>query len=176
MLLHFRIYGTRHYRTIILKKRTNPTMLICAKTCQQLDQKYAKGVSCENTARNQNTISIYLSPTELVVELSILLKAYSARLGLSLLAELVGLFGLPFRPRESSSPSPCSADGSLKCQKDSALSRIGLAGGEGEEIESIVCAYCGENERRSGGGGARLQAEDLVGSSGCSSPDLIASA
>lgn len=112
-----------------------------------------------------------------MVELSILLKAYSARLGLSLLAELVGLFGLPFRPRgSSSSPSPCSVDGSLKCQKDSALSRIGLAGGEGEEIESIVCACCGENERRSGGGGARLHAEDLVGSSGCSSPDLMASA
>lgn len=98
----------------------------------------------------------YLSPTELV-ELSILRKAIRARLGLSLLAELVGRFGLSLRPRESPSPSPpCS----LKCQRRSALSRIGLAGGE------MVWDAYEENECRSGGGaGARLQAVDLAGPS-----------
>ena len=109
----------------------------------------------------------YLSPTELV-ELPILRKAIKARLGLSLLAELVGRFGLSFRPRESSpSPSPpCS----VKCQRRSALSRIGLAGGEMDWD-----AY-EENERRSGGGaGARLQAVDLAGPSSSVWLVLIAS-
>lgn len=100
----------------------------------------------------------YLSPTEELVEVSILRSAYKARLGLSLLAELVGLLGLLCRPRESSpSPSSCS----LKCQRVSALSRMGLAGGE-----MIVDwdAY-EDNELGSNGGGARLQAVDLAGPS-----------
>jgi hypothetical protein len=100
-------------------------------------------------------IPSYLSPTELV-EPPTLRKAYKARLGLSLLAELVGLFGLFLRPRESPSPSlSCS----LKCQSDSALSRIGLAGGE------MVCDAYEDNEHKSGGVGARLQAVDLAGAS-----------
>ena len=109
-----------------------------------------------NNHHTQDQSKSYLSPTELV-ELPILRKAIKARLGLSLLAELVGRFGLSFRARESGSPSP-SLPCSLKCQRRSALSRIGLAGGEMDWD-----AY-EENERRSGGGaGAHLQAVDFAG-------------
>jgi hypothetical protein len=60
----------------------------------------------QNHHTSTTTITLYLSPTELV-EPPILRKAYSALLGLSLLAELVGLFRLWLRLREeSTSPSP----------------------------------------------------------------------
>jgi hypothetical protein len=126
-----------------------------------------KNYMSRNHHTQSHSITSYLSPTELV-EPPILRKAYKARLGLSLLAELVGLFGLSLRPRESPSPSPrCS----LKCQRDSALSRIGLAGGE------MVCdAYeDNDNEHRSGGVGARLQALDLAGASSSYSLNFISS-
>lgn len=69
------------------------------------------------------------------------------------------------------------------CQRDSALSRIGLAGGEGSEDRVGDIGEAKEeklDEGRSTGGGARLQAEDFSGSfsswSADSSPDLMASA
>jgi hypothetical protein len=128
-----------------------------------------KNYISRNHHTQSHSIPSYLSPTELV-EPPILRKAYKARLGLSLLAELIGLFGLSLRPRESPSPSPpCSLK--LKCQRDSALSRIGLAGGE------MVCdAYeDSDNGHRSGGVGARLQAVDLAGGSSSYSLSFIES-
>lgn len=100
-------------------------------TKRKHENHYYMYIHAPHNQHTTTTIALYLSPTELV-DPPILRKACSALLGLSLLAELVGLFGLSTGPRkESTSPSPSWSR--KKCQRDSALSRIGLAGGEMEK-------------------------------------------